>query len=167
LREEPLLVVDGKALQIRPARQDDLDRLLWHGEHLRANRQAKLDLQERGEVILLVPTLNDEPIGHLAMDWVRLQEEGGVYLYWLEVRPQFRRKGIATAVIKRAEQLAAEQGRSFSEIAVGKTNDEARLIYERIGYTLIDEREDRWIADLPQGGQVEVADDNWVLRKTL
>ena len=92
MSDEALGVVDGKVLQIRPARQEDLDQLLWQGEHLRANRQAKIDLQERGEAVVLVPTLDDVPIGHLVVDTARLQDEGGVYLYWFEVRPEFRRR---------------------------------------------------------------------------
>ncbi len=76
--------VDGKVLLIRRARQDDLDHLLWSGEHLRANRQRFLDLQGEGEAVILVPTLDDVPIGHLAVDLLRLRDEGGVYLYRFE-----------------------------------------------------------------------------------
>lgn len=165
--EEPLGLVDGRVFRIRPARQDDLDRLLWGGEHLRANRQTFLDRQARGEARVLLPTLDDEPIGHLAVDLVRLREEGGVYLSWFEIRHEFRGKGIGSAVVNRAEQIAEEDGRSFSEIAVEKTNGAARRLYERLGYSLVGERLDFWIADLPDGRQVEVVDDCWVLRRFL
>ena len=99
ISEEPLGLVDGRVFRIRPARQDDLDRLLWGGEHLRANRQKFLDRQARGEVLVLLPTLDDEPIGHLAVDLVRLREEGGVYLYWFEIRHEFTGKGVIVKVI--------------------------------------------------------------------
>jgi hypothetical protein len=46
-------------------------------------------------------------------------------------------------------------------------NEEALLLYERMGYRLIGEREDRWLADLPDGGEVEVIDNNGVLQKNL
>jgi ribosomal protein S18 acetylase RimI-like enzyme len=167
LREEPLGLVDGRALCIRPARQDDLDSLLWGGEHLRANRQKFLDRQARGEAVVLLPTLDDEPVGHLAVDLLRLRDEGGVYLYWFEVRHEFARRGIGSAVVNRAEQIAEEYGRSFSEIEVEKTNEAALRLYERLGYSLFGERANRWIADLPDGRQVEVVDDCWVLRKPL
>jgi ribosomal protein S18 acetylase RimI-like enzyme len=165
--EQPLQLVDGRVFRIRPARQDDLDRLLWAGEHLRANRQHFLDRQARGEALVLLPTLDDEPIGHLAVDLVGLRDEGGVYLYWFEIREEFTGKGIGTAVINRAEQIAGEAGRSFSEIAVEKTNMVACRLYERLGYSRVGDRLLSWLADLPDGGQVEVAEDCWVLRKFL
>ncbi|MDQ5854297.1 MAG: GNAT family N-acetyltransferase [Chloroflexota bacterium] len=167
MSEEPLGLVDGRVFRIRPAGQDDLDRLLWGGEYLRANRQEFLDRQARGEVLVLLPTLDDEPIGHLALDLVQLRDEGGVYLYWFEIRHEFTGKGIGSAVISRAEQIAAEEDRSFSEIAVEKTNEAARRLYERLGYSRVGERLDAWIADLPDGRHVEVVDDCWVLRKVL
>jgi len=167
MSEDSLGFIDGRVLRIRPARQADLDVILWGNEHLRANRQAFLDRQARGEAVILLPTLDDEPVGHLAVDLVQLQDEGGVYLYWFHVLDPFARKGIGTAVIKRAEQIAIETGRHFSEIAVGKTNDAARRLYERLGYRLLGDRVDRWTADQPDGSQVEVVDDNWVLRKSL
>jgi ribosomal protein S18 acetylase RimI-like enzyme len=167
MSEEPLEHVDGRILRIRPARQADLDHLLWSGEHLRANRQQILDRQARGEAVVLLPTLDDEPIGHMAVDVVRLRDQGGVYLYWLHIRDEFQRNGIGTAVINRAEQVAQEHGRTFSEIAVEKTNTGARRLYERLGYRLVGERLDTWIADQADGEHVEVVDDCWVLRKTL
>ncbi|CAN5794531.1 hypothetical protein BH10CHL1_BH10CHL1_09960 [soil metagenome] len=167
MSEESLMLVDGKVLGIRPARQTDLDRILWGNEHLRASRQAFLDRQTRGEAVILLPTLDDEAIGHLAIDLVRLQDEGGVYLYWFHVLDPFARKGIGTAVVQRAEQIAVEKGRTFSEIAVGKTNDAARRLYARLGYQLVGERVDSWLSDQPDGSQVEVFDTNWVLRKPL
>ena len=106
-------------------------------------------------------------IGHLAVDLVRLRDEGGVYLYWFHVLDAFARRGIGTAVVHRAEQSAMEAGRHFSEIAVGKTNEAARKLYERLGYRLFGERVDHWLADQPDGSQVEIVDDNWVLRKSL
>lgn len=165
MSEVILGLVDGKVLSIRRARQDDLDRLLWHGEHLRANRQWFLDRQMRSEAIILLPTLDDEPIGHLEVDLTQLHDEGGVYLSWFEVREEFRGRGIGTAVIKKAEEIAVADGRHFSQIAVGKDNDEARRLYERLGYNRVGEQEDRWIADNPDGSQTEVIEHNWVLRK--
>ena len=61
MSEEQLGLVEGRVLRIRQARQDDLDRLLWGNEHLRASRQAFLDQQARGEAVILLPTLDDEP----------------------------------------------------------------------------------------------------------
>lgn len=167
MREEPLIFVDGKVLGIRQARQTDLERILWGNEHQRASRQAFLDRQARGEIVMLLPTLDDEPIGHLAIDLVALQDEGGVYLYWFHVLDPFARRGIGTAVIKRAEEIAVQAGRTFSEIAVGKNNPDARRLYERLGYQLIGERVDSWLSAQPDGSQVEVFDNNWVLRKSL
>jgi ribosomal protein S18 acetylase RimI-like enzyme len=167
MQEESLGLVKGRVLRIRQARQNDLDCILWGDEYLRPSRQAFLDRQARGEAVILLPTLNDEPVGHLAVDLVWLRDEGGIYLYWFHVLDAFARQGIGTAVVKHAEQLGVQMGRTFSEIAVEKTDGAVRRLYERWGYHLVGERTDRWIEDRPDGSQVEVYGDNWVLRKTL
>ena len=46
MSEEAPKLIDGRAFLIRPARQDDLDYLLWGGEHLRAHQQKFMVLQE-------------------------------------------------------------------------------------------------------------------------
>jgi ribosomal protein S18 acetylase RimI-like enzyme len=167
MRDTALGTVDGKALRIRPARPEDLERLLWPGEHVRANRRAKLARQARGETIVLLPTLDGEPVGHLEVDLVRLRDEGGVYLSWFEVRDQYSGQGIGSAVLAQAERVAVAHARSCAEIEVAKTNTAARRLYERHGYEVVGERAGSWVADLPDGSQVDIVEDNWVLRKGL
>jgi GNAT superfamily N-acetyltransferase len=52
----------------------------------------------------------------------------------LYVRPQFRRHGVASALIHRAESLAREQGATELLLFTGRQNMQAQAFYERLGF---------------------------------
>jgi len=50
------------------------------------------------------------------------------------VLPEQRRRGVASALTRAAERLAAERGRPRISLSFGIANDAARLLYKKLGY---------------------------------
>jgi len=63
----------------------------------------------------------------------------GIYLEDLFVSPDYRRRGIATALLKYLASCAVEQGCGRLEWSVLDWNENAITFYERIGAILMDE----------------------------
>jgi ribosomal protein S18 acetylase RimI-like enzyme len=59
---------------------------------------------------------------------------GTLYVDALAVAPGFRRRGVATAMLARAEEVAAAGGLSGVALDTGLHNTSARALYERVGY---------------------------------
>lgn len=66
------------------------------------------------------------------------QEPGHVYLYRLAVRPGYRRRGIAEALIRYVESIAIEQGLPV-RLGVRTAVPANRAYYERLGYRHIED----------------------------
>jgi ribosomal protein S18 acetylase RimI-like enzyme len=154
-------------LEIRPATVADLDQLEWfgHQRHLRPHIGEILDRRTRGEAELLVALINDFAVGRVGVDLTRVP--GAALLWSFAVIPNLQRLGIGTALIHAAEEIARTRGFAIAEIEVDKGNDGARSLYERLGYTVADERQGRWSYLDGRGETVVVEDDDWVLRKRL
>ena len=90
-------------------------------------------LEPGEEASYVVAWDGDEPIGHayLALTETELgvPEVQDVY-----VMPERRREGVATALMRAAERLAAERGHRHCSLSFGVGNDAARALYERLGY---------------------------------
>src|SRR4051812_20897347 len=54
----------------------------------------------------------------------------------LAVLPEFRRAGVATALLGRALAHASESGAQRATLEVRRSNDAARLLYEQFGFTV-------------------------------
>jgi ribosomal protein S18 acetylase RimI-like enzyme len=55
-------------------------------------------------------------------------------LYDLFVTPEARRSGAGTALLRAAEELAAERGKTRMDLATAKTNHAAQALYESLGW---------------------------------
>ena len=81
----------------------------------------------------LVAWDGDEPVGHAHIAWsetkVGVPQIGDVY-----VRPDVRRRGVATALARAAEDAAVARGHGRISLSYGLANDAARRLYERLGY---------------------------------
>jgi ribosomal protein S18 acetylase RimI-like enzyme len=64
---------------------------------------------------------------------------GGAYISHLNVSPEFRRQGIATALVDTAEGKLVELGVRKSRILVFTNNETAKLFWNSRGYTARDE----------------------------
>ena len=64
----------------------------------------------------------------------RVAEE--LHINNLAVKPEFRRRGAATALLKHALGEGARFGARRATLEVRRSNDAARLLYERFGFTV-------------------------------
>lgn len=154
---------------IRPARVDDV--VAISGPAAAADpaspvRQA-FDRMEAGEVVVMVAEANGRVAGRIFVDVDRSGRRGAGYLWSLAVDPLLQRAGIGTRLIEHGERLLRQRGLPVARIAVGKDNDEARRLYERLGYVVTSDTRDEWWEYRDDGTRVRVHEECWMLEKRL
>jgi len=89
----------------------------------------------------------DAVVGWCAF-WMK---DGGAtaFVSGLEVRAAHRRRGVASALVRRVERECAALGASRCALSVNKTNRVAMATYERLGYVVDDEARGAmaWVMD--------------------
>jgi GNAT superfamily N-acetyltransferase len=138
-RAESALVLD-----ICYSQADQLDML--HAEfspHTRSKwHHARHAVQENGEGLYLIAWHGHVPVGHYLLRWNGPgTDPSGKYPYptpYLEAgltKDAYRRKGVASSIIRAAENLVSEKGFQRIGLAVGvDDNPEAKRLYERLGF---------------------------------
>jgi ribosomal protein S18 acetylase RimI-like enzyme len=138
-------------LDIRPAEQHEIDRIIAAEESpaAREHHRERWAQQIRGDAVYLFARRYGEVVGHAML--LRRSKYAEVQagpdpaeINALHAYEQGR--GIGTAIIAAAEDLAAAWGCSMIGLAVGLDNTGARRLYERLGYQEWDGRQvtDRW-----------------------
>jgi GNAT superfamily N-acetyltransferase len=114
------LVPDAGIWEIRPLAHEDVERVV-----------AVLGLARlhQGIGFYLVAWEGDEPLGH-----VYLAVTGPPEVHDVSVRPEHRRRGVASALIAAAEQETRARGGDRLRIAVGVDNEPAQRLYRSLGY---------------------------------
>lgn len=72
------------------------------------------------------------------------------------VKPEYRKRGIAAAVLKELELWAAELNYTYTILETGKKQPEAIALYQKLGYTII-----------PNYPPYEEMDNSVCMKKTL
>ncbi len=134
------------AITIKPAEASQLD-LLEHEfspQSLSKHHYKRYEVQKRGEGVYLIAWHEHTPVGHFLLQWsgpadARVMSyvnvEQSAYLSAGETRLAYRRKGVATALIREAERLAKARGCVQIGLKVGSTdNPDAKRLYEHLGY---------------------------------
>ncbi|WP_370410983.1 GNAT family N-acetyltransferase [Streptomyces fradiae] len=139
--------------EITPCRAEDLPLL---GRHLptpgaptrHADRFAR---QEAGHGTYLIAWHGGLPAGNGQIRWdgcaapeVQAVLAGCPELNGLDVREDLRGQGIGTALIRAAEELARERGRTHLGLGVGDDNPRAAALYARLGYGPVTAYTDRY-----------------------
>lgn len=99
-------------------------------------------MQAEGKGSYLIAWHGDEPVGHFVLRWDGPETDiterypyPTPYLEAGQTRGEFRRKGIATRLIRACESIAVERGYRSIGLAVGSSdNPDARRLYEALGY---------------------------------
>ena len=133
-------------IAIKPAEASQLD-VLEHEfspDTLSKYHYKRYEVQKRGEGVYLIAWHDHTPVGHFLLRWsgprdARVMRHVDVtqsaYLEAGATRVAYRRKGVATALIREAEQLAKAKGCAQIGLEVGSTdNPEAKRLYEHLGY---------------------------------
>lgn len=136
--------MDELEIEIRPAEEDQLDFLEaeFSPNDLSRHHHQRHDVQKSGDGVYLIAWYNARPIGHFLLEWAGPGEDPtGAYPYptpylgAVQVRTEYRRKGVATQLIRHAEELVRDRGFSRIGLAVGSTgNPDARRLYENLNY---------------------------------
>ena len=132
---------------IRTAQKEDLDVLLPLVQAYRVFYKQEPDLErersfierhlQNGTSVIYLAEVSGTPAGfmqlfktystvHLANAWI---------LEDLFVAPEFRRRGVADALLAKAQQHALEDGASGMFLETGYDNEDAQRVYERAGWT--------------------------------
>ncbi|MGC9445129.1 MAG: GNAT family N-acetyltransferase, partial [Candidatus Methanospirareceae archaeon] len=135
-------------VRIRPYEAGDNARLLAieklcpHG-----NEQCAVGVDKKSDVTaryalydnwnVLVAEDEDDAVGGW-IGWTvkqsSVQQESYVYLAEVMVHPDFRRKGMATTLVKEAEQQAQEKGSNYLYCYIYGPNDASKALFENLGY---------------------------------
>lgn len=102
---------------------------------------------------VIVSYENDIAVGCGAF---REKEQGKVEIKRMYVHPDFRKKGIASAVLKELEIWAKEAGYTYTILETGKNQPEAINLYQKQEYTII-----------PNYPPYEKMDNSVCMKKTL
>jgi len=108
-------------LSVRPLRHDEVDRVAEHLGLARLNQ---------GDGFYLVAWEGDVPAGHLHLaltDPPELQD--------VEVRAEFRRRGVARALVTAAEDEVARRGVARVRLHVSADDAAAQALYLACGYS--------------------------------
>ena len=127
-----------KGLVIRPARLNDLERVYEieveaFGDEAYSRELLKMYYFVSPETFL-VADIDGEIAGYVI----------GLYKRWgeghvisLAVRSKYRRRGVATALMKRVIQLLASKGATAIRLEVKASNEPAINLYKKLGFKII------------------------------
>lgn len=160
--------------QIRLIKETDLQALEWDGKykHFRCVYQQAYKEHCRGMRILLVAEVEGEVIGQL---FVHLKAviphsnsiEPTGYLHSFRVRPDFRQRGVGSALIAEAERRLLGIQYRHAVIAVSKKNEAALRLYQKLGYRVYAEDPGEWSYNDERGQIRHVSDPSFLLQKSL
>lgn len=141
-----MTVGDRPQLDIRPATRDDVpilfDLIGALAEYEQLSDQvvgsvAELEkhLCDRGYVEALIAQWEGKPVGFALFfhNYSTFRTQPGLYLEDLFVRPEYRRQGIGSALLKTLAKIALERGCGRFEWAVLDWNQPAIAFYQRMG----------------------------------
>lgn len=128
-------------LRIRPVRPEDIPKLEALGHRAPGLAQHRLEGQEKQLSLFFLALLGEEIVGHAVLTWLgperpQVEECANVTDVW--VHPDWRRHGIASALLEACESVAHDQAFPRIGLSVGVDNEGAQALYARHGYSPLD-----------------------------
>ena len=91
------------------------------------------DVQNADVSRVYVLRIEDQPVAAFCSCWLILDE---LHINTLAVRPSLRRQGLATALLRQILDDAVQAGARRATLEVRCSNEAARRLYERLGFTV-------------------------------
>lgn len=161
-------------IEIREANRQDISQLEWHGQfiHFRRIFRRAFREQKQGKRLMLVADHNGYPVGRLfilfySKNTLLANGYSRAYIYSFHVMDLFQGHGIGTHLMDTAESVLMDRGYHTATLAVAKDNHGAMRLYERRGYTIIDDDEGKWRYYDHRGRIRYVHEPCWLLEKNL
>ncbi|MBW3623949.1 MAG: GNAT family N-acetyltransferase [Armatimonadetes bacterium] len=154
---------------IRVCRREDLPALEWYGlmTEYRGIIQETFEMQERGEAVMLVAEVNGFPAGQVWINLVLKKDEAMGALWAVRVFPFLQGRKVGSRLMEAAEQLLRNRGYRAVELGVEKDNPDARRFYERLGYRESGTAQGGFTYTTPDGEEITMPLDEWIMRKQL
>lgn len=154
---------------LRLAVADDLPALEWYGlfTHHREVIASAFRQQRQGTGAMLLADVNGFPAGQVWIDFARKRHAGIATLWAVRVFDPFRGLSLGSRLMRAAERLVAGRGVPDAELGVDRDNAGVLRFYERLGYSRAGEETGTFRYRKPDGETVEVAIDQWLLRKRV
>ncbi|MFI8964456.1 GNAT family N-acetyltransferase [Streptomyces sp. NPDC053493] len=162
--------------EIRPCRPEDVPLLERHlpTPDAPARHAGRFARQEAGHGTYLIAWRDAVPVGNGQVRWdgcaapeVRAVLGDCPEFNGLDVREDLRGRGIGIALVRAAERLARERGRTLLGLGVTDDNPRAAALYARLGYEPVSAYTDRWTSTDAQGRTHEQADTATFLVRRL
>ena len=157
-------------IEIRTATRRDLESLndALGPEVGTAQIKKRFDDSVSGNRIMLVAVKAGRAVGTVSVGGSRFRRRGSLRLFALDVGPEFRRKGLGTAMVKAVEGIAVRGELDEVNLEVGIENQNAVRLYRRLGYQIFgDTVMDRWQRVLDDGSIEVVEEPSCVMVKKL
>jgi ribosomal protein S18 acetylase RimI-like enzyme len=164
-----------KYVNIRPIVRADLPALEWDGEfiHFRRLYSDVFRRVESGDGLMWVADFVGT--GIIGQVFVSLSSnrpelsDGNrrAYVYGFRIRPQYRRKGIGTQMMKVVESDLAQRGYYWVTLNVAQDNPGALHLYEKLGYHVTGFEPGEWTYVDHMGKRQEVKEPAWRMQKAL
>lgn len=154
---------------VRRVHAADLPALEWYGLYtpMREVIRTAFRAQERGDAVMLVADVNGFPAAQAWVDFTRKGRLGLATVWAVRVFPPFQQGGLGTLMMGAAERAVLERGMADVELGVDRDNAGVLRFYKRLGYAAAGTESGVFAYRTPDGTPVEVAVDQWLLRKRL
>jgi GNAT superfamily N-acetyltransferase len=140
MKHRPAGGPDG--LAIRKLRHEDLERFFKPADI--ANGRKWLQLQDRNFMYVAVAEVHGVAVGRSCLMYNYMGDPPNAYSFASSVSPQWRSRGIGTAMIEHVEREARARGMYRITAHTATTNPRAAKWRERMGYRRVCEENIHW-----------------------
>lgn len=163
----PLEKNDIDSFIVDDLKLEDLDSIGWSGNpaHPRHVKEALLRVQEGEVEYLAVRNTDGSPISIGGIDY-KAHENAGT-LWQLSTMESLRGLGLGTKLITALEDRIKQRGIHKAMLGVENTNDKARALYKRLGYTECGQDTDSWEIEDKDGNKHTHYADIILMKKDL